>query len=75
MTNKSTLLFVIYRAEEEAKDLRKETLLLGELLRKMRENASLSPKIVYAERENHLSNTYKFQVVLTKGVFFGNFCG
>jgi len=50
------------RAETEAKELRRETLLLGEIVRKFRENASLAPQIVANENEKHLTNTYRNQV-------------
>ena len=60
---KLTFCFEISRAETEAKELRRETLLLGEIVRKFRENASLAPQIVANENEKHLTNTYRNQVI------------
>ena len=57
---------ISHRAETEAKELRRETLLLGEIVRKFRETATLHPKIVEAERDNQITNTYKNQVWLLK---------
>ena len=66
-----TYCFEISRAETEAKELRRETLLLGEIVRKFRENASLAPQIVANENEKHLTNTYRNQVIALFNVFLG----